>query len=506
MSRGFGLLCLALPGMLGVNPRSRRRLLSMHPQPVYAWPAAPGWRRAGRRALRPPPAASGTTSSNTLMLRRLRAELDCSYTALAKQQNDAAEGDLPRRLAHPLLWCSAQPAPCRCPCASRLAPAQPWGGSLTQRSCSRPGSTAAAAAAGRQPDASQQDSEGGEPAAFNWLPPQAQPVLVRLGSLLKRWLPAVVLVAALALPQLIPAMLAVLAACIVLTTASATATLRELLRTQRQAAEAERREVPEAQHSVQPSGAVPSAAPGAYVQQQPARSAAAPAAAAAAAAPAGSPAVGTAAASSAGGRAGLLVKRKQRALRSSTILAHMDALQPFVQDPQSTLPGSEGGKLPLIAYIVRAAARATREVPALSTSWHNGHFFKHHAVHCSVAVPGPTDLVSLTMRNVDVKTPAGIAAEFGELERRAAEGTLLPDQTAGSSLAIWNLDVYDYSRFAHVIYPPQVCVLTVRTIVDEEGACLECTLTYHSSRVDEEVAERWLDALQACLEDPAAML
>ncbi len=33
---------------------------------------------------------------------------------------------------------------------------------------------------------------------------------------------------------------------------------------------------------------------------------------------------------------------------------------------------------------------------------------------------GPTDLVSLTMRNVDVKTPAGIAAEFGELERRAS--------------------------------------------------------------------------------------
>ncbi len=53
---------------------------------------------------------------------------------------------------------------------------------------------------------------------------------------------------------------------------------------------------------------------------------------------------------------------------------------------------------------------------------------------------------------------------------------------------------------------PQVCVLTVRTIVDEEGACLECTLTYPSSHVDEEVAERWLDALQACLEDLAAML
>lgn len=202
------------------------------------------WRRAGRRAWQAPPAAPPTMciahhpspvqNSTVPSLRGLQMMLQkatrhlfhtdshttCRPSMLLSDSSRLRHhsGRHSRLGAWPFSLCpSARRSlfPCcaaarnlhhagaPAPRAARLAPAQPWGSSLIQRGGSSPCSTGVAAAAGRQPDDSQCDSEGEDPEAFSPLPPQARPVLVRLSSLLRRWLPAVAPLAGLVQPQLI---------------------------------------------------------------------------------------------------------------------------------------------------------------------------------------------------------------------------------------------------------------------------------------------------------------
>ncbi|KAL4442482.1 hypothetical protein ABPG77_005066 [Micractinium sp. CCAP 211/92] len=126
-----------------------------------------------------------------------------------------------------------------------------------------------------------------------------------------------------------------------------------------------------------------------------------------------------------------------------------------VQDPQSMLAASasRGDELPLSAYILKAAAQAERKVPELSARWNAKFAQANYPVFSSVAVPGPSGLVQLTVKNGDVKTPTGIAAEFKELTGRAAEGKLLREQAMGSPVVIFDLDSHDASQFAGIAPP-----------------------------------------------------
>ncbi len=254
------------------------------------------------------------------------------------------------------------------PRAPRLAPARPWGSSLTQRSGSRPGSTAVAAAAGRRPDDSQWDSEEEDLEAFSWLPPEAQPVAARLSSLLKRWLPPVALLVGLVQPQLIPAVLQVLAAYIVIMRASLARTVWQLMRARNLffAAAALRRKAFEARRAAELSGALlPQGAPGPYAQQQPARGDAAPAAAATAqGGAAGTPPVDAGAAidQACQARGGHILEIEQQPLHVAAMSARLDTQQRLRRVDRSAGKGAMGPKVCWggVHNLFRIAKRGTR--------------------------------------------------------------------------------------------------------------------------------------------------
>ncbi|MGS1105155.1 pyruvate dehydrogenase complex dihydrolipoamide acetyltransferase [Achromobacter anxifer] len=179
---------------------------------------------------------------------------------------------------------------------------------------------------------------------------------------------------------------------------------------------------------------------------------------------------------------------------------------------------NQGGavKLSVNDFIVRAAARALREVPEVNASWHEDAVEYHAGADISVAVATDGGLVTPIVRDADVKPLSAIAGEIVELAGRAKINRLKPEEFTGGSLTVSNLGMYGISQFAAIINPPQAAILAVgaaekRPVVDSNGqlaaaTVMTVTLSADHRVVDGAVGARWLAAFRTLIENPVRIL
>ena len=179
---------------------------------------------------------------------------------------------------------------------------------------------------------------------------------------------------------------------------------------------------------------------------------------------------------------------------------------------------NQGGavKLSVNDFIVRAAARALREVPEVNASWHEDAVEYHAGADISVAVATDGGLVTPIVRDADVKPLSAIAGEIVELAGRAKINRLKPEEFTGGSLTVSNLGMYGISQFAAIINPPQAAILAVgaaekRPVVDSDGqlaaaTVMTVTLSADHRVVDGAVGARWLAAFRTLIENPVRIL
>lgn len=206
-----------------------------------------------------------------------------------------------------------------------------------------------------------------------------------------------------------------------------------------------------------------------------------------------------------------LTESKQRAPHFYVrIDCNMDAVQRLraLLQPRAE---REGGKLSLNDFVIHAAAKALRDVPAVNASFTEAAVRQYEQVHIAVAVALDDGLLTPVLHNADRKGVAQIAREVADLATRARSGTLGPGASSGGTFSISNLGSYGVREFAAVINPPQAAILAIgvaeprAVVVDGQLAVatmMTATLSVDHRAVDGAVAARWLAAFKRHVENP----
>jgi len=170
---------------------------------------------------------------------------------------------------------------------------------------------------------------------------------------------------------------------------------------------------------------------------------------------------------------------------------------------------AEGTNLTVTDFVLAATAQTLAEFPDVNSRTDGTLVWPRRRVHLGLAVSLPGGLVVPVLRDAD-RLP------LGELHDRAAalavaarEGTLGPDDLAGSTFTVSNLGMYAVDEFSAIINPGEAAILAVASAVPTAVAIgdglavrsiMKLTLSADHRLVDGELGARFLGAIRRRLE------
>ena len=172
-------------------------------------------------------------------------------------------------------------------------------------------------------------------------------------------------------------------------------------------------------------------------------------------------------------------------------------------------------KLSVNDFVLKAAAIALKQVPAANASWSDDGVKLYKTADVSVAVAIPNGLITPIIRRAEEKRLSEISNELKELAGRAKQGKLKPEEYTGGSFSLSNLGMFGIKNFSAIINPPQGCILSVGTGVQQpvvrDGAIavatvMGCTLSVDHRVVDGAIGAEFMAAFKRLIENPLAML
>ncbi len=165
--------------------------------------------------------------------------------------------------------------------------------------------------------------------------------------------------------------------------------------------------------------------------------------------------------------------------------------------------------------VVKAAALALRQHPAVNASWMGDKIRRNSHIHIGIAVAIEDGLIVPVVRFADQKTLPQIAAESKELAGKAKNKKLQPNEFSGNTFTISNLGMMDIDEFTAIINPPDSCIMAVgriKEIVIKKGEgfaasnVMKITLSCDHRSVDGAIGAAFLQTFKKFLENPITML
>ena len=167
--------------------------------------------------------------------------------------------------------------------------------------------------------------------------------------------------------------------------------------------------------------------------------------------------------------------------------------------------------------IIKAMARALRDVPDTNVSWTESSMIKHDHVDVGVAVSIPGGLVTPIVRRAEEKSLTAISKETKDLAERARSRKLEASEYRGGTTAISNLGMFGTREFSAIINPPHATILAVgagerRPVILEDGetvaaaTVMTITLSTDHRAVDGALAAELLEAVKSRIENPISLL
>jgi len=195
----------------------------------------------------------------------------------------------------------------------------------------------------------------------------------------------------------------------------------------------------------------------------------------------------------------------------------IDVAMDRLLDLRAQLNDSADGafKLSVNDFIIKAVAKALKDVPAANASWTDTDTLMHRHAHVSVAVAIEGGLITPVIRFAEQKGIVDISNEVKELAARARKGELQPEEYSGGTFSISNLGMYGVKKFQAIVNPPEGAILAVgateaRPEVENGQVVIKqmmsVTLSCDHRVVDGAVGAEFLAALKKHLETPASVL
>ncbi|MGW2635132.1 2-oxo acid dehydrogenase subunit E2 [Streptomyces chattanoogensis] len=171
-----------------------------------------------------------------------------------------------------------------------------------------------------------------------------------------------------------------------------------------------------------------------------------------------------------------------------------------------------GERLLPAALLLKAAARAAREVPELNGFWTDGGFTAGAGVHLGVAVSlRGGGLIAPALHDADTLELPQLMAALKDLATRARTGRLRGSEVSDPTLTVTNLGDQGVEAVLGVIYPPQVALVGFGRVVERPWAVdgllgvrpvVTATLSADHRATDGAVGARYLTVVDRLLQNP----
>ena len=191
----------------------------------------------------------------------------------------------------------------------------------------------------------------------------------------------------------------------------------------------------------------------------------------------------------------------------------MEALIDMRRQANEYLP--DGEKLSVNDFILKAVALALRQFLNLNATIKGNEIIQFGHVNVGVAVTVPGGLMTVVVKDTDLKTMRQISAEVKAMTGRAREGKVKPEDVDGSTFSTSNLGMYDVEEFIAIINPPEAAILAISSArevpVVESGELkvgwrMKATISVDHRVSDGAEAAQFMQTLAGFLENPVRML
>jgi pyruvate dehydrogenase E2 component (dihydrolipoamide acetyltransferase)/2-oxoisovalerate dehydrogenase E2 component (dihydrolipoyl transacylase) len=179
---------------------------------------------------------------------------------------------------------------------------------------------------------------------------------------------------------------------------------------------------------------------------------------------------------------------------------------------------NEGVKLTYLAFFVKAAALALKEVPVVNASLDEqaGEIVLHDRYHVGVAVATPAGLIVPVVRDADRKGLAEVARDIDRLSAEARAGKSRLDDLRGGTFTVTSVGGIGGLISTPIIHHPEVGILGLgkvvrRPVYDAAGNLRPADLLYLSFSFDHRVVDGAVgaafgNAVLRPLQNPALLL
>jgi pyruvate dehydrogenase E2 component (dihydrolipoamide acetyltransferase) len=120
-----------------------------------------------------------------------------------------------------------------------------------------------------------------------------------------------------------------------------------------------------------------------------------------------------------------------------------------------------GRKLTMLAFLIKACVSALQKYPEFNASLDGDSLVYKKYFHLAFAADTPNGLVVPVIRDADRKGVFDIAAEAGELAKKARDGKLAPADMSGGCFTVSSLGGIGGTGFTPIINAPEVAILGV---------------------------------------------
>jgi len=205
-----------------------------------------------------------------------------------------------------------------------------------------------------------------------------------------------------------------------------------------------------------------------------------------------------------------------------TVEVAMDALMDLRKQLNDQL-ASQGVKLSVNDFLVRACALAMHQHPYVNSRWvgTTGSEAIELLADVNIGVAISLDeskgggLVVATLRSADQIGLRQISAQTKQLADKARAKGLTPQEMSDSTFTISNLGMFGVDHFTAIINPPNVAILAVGAAIEKAvvkngqlavGHVMSMTMSSDHRVVDGAMAAQYLATVKGLLESPATLL